>query len=77
MPEMDGFEATREIRLREAGARHTPIIAVTANAIVGDREKCLASGMDAFVPKPIQTEVLTKEIQAVLALRRTSPSILS
>jgi len=66
MPEMDGFEATRAIRAGEAGLRHIPIIAVTANAMVGDREKCLASGMDEFVSKPIKTEVLMSAIQQFL-----------
>ena len=77
MPEMDGFEATREIRLREGPTKHTPIIAVTANAMLGDREKCLASGMDAFVPKPVKTEVLTKAIQEVLSALVQNPGILA
>jgi signal transduction histidine kinase/CheY-like chemotaxis protein len=52
MPEMDGFEATRAIRAAERGL-HTPIVAVTANAMAGDRERCLAAGMDEYVSKPM------------------------
>ena len=54
MPEMDGFEATHRIRLEEAGtSRHIPIVAMTAHAMKGDAERCLAEGMDAYVAKPI------------------------
>ena len=67
MPEMDGYEATREIRAKESSQTHIPIIAVTANTMVGDREKCLAAGMDGFVPKPIETNLLAKAIAAVMA----------
>ena len=55
MPEMDGMEATAAIRKKERGSGwHTPIVALTANAMKGDREKYLASGMDGYLAKPIR-----------------------
>lgn len=63
MPEMDGYEATRLIRENEAGSeRHIPIIAMTANAMVGDREKCLQAGMDDYISKPIDAQKFLKMI---------------
>ena len=62
MPELDGFEATALIRKMEGKSAHTPIVAMTANAMQGDRERCLAAGMDDYVAKPIRP----KELQTVL-----------
>lgn len=64
MPEMDGFTATREIR-REEQARNmqrTPILGMTAHALVGDKDKCIEAGMDAYLPKPIVESDLKKEL---------------
>jgi len=68
MPDMDGFEATAAIREGERGtAKHRPIVAMTAYAMRGDHEKCLAAGMDGYVSKPISSAALTREIARVRA----------
>ncbi len=71
MPEMDGFETTAAIRAHELKTHeHVPIVAVTAHAMKGDRERCLASGMDHYLPKPIVVE----ELLEILRLHQALPS---
>ncbi|UZE96667.1 response regulator [Alkalimarinus alittae] len=62
MPIMDGFEATRKIRLQETGNRHTPIIALTANVMASDQQSCKEAGMDDFVGKPIEQDELVRKL---------------
>ena len=67
MPVMDGLQATIAIRGRETNtAEHVPIISMTANAMKGDREKCLEAGMDGYLAKPVKQKPLLEEIDRVL-----------
>jgi CheY-like chemotaxis protein len=76
MPEMDGFAATREIRTAEQdGQDHLPVIAMTAHALKGDREVCLAAGMDDYLAKPINSEELRQVIERVITARKEAVSI--
>jgi PAS domain S-box-containing protein len=73
MPEMDGFEATAGIREKEKGTgRHQVVIALTAHAMKGDRERCVAGGMDAYLSKPIRPQELDDILEKYLALRTRS-----
>jgi CheY-like chemotaxis protein/HPt (histidine-containing phosphotransfer) domain-containing protein len=90
MPEMDGFQATAAIReLEKSRGRRTPIVAMTAHAMKGDRERCLDSGMDGYISKPVQSKILYETIDKITgatavalqgsesaALSRTSSTII-
>jgi CheY-like chemotaxis protein/HPt (histidine-containing phosphotransfer) domain-containing protein len=74
MPWMDGFQATAIIREREKNLRHTPVVAMTAHALAGDKEKCLAAGMDDYLPKPINEGDLIRTIERwVMSADRIAP----
>jgi CheY-like chemotaxis protein len=65
MPELDGLETTARIRMQEAaaGSRHQPIVALTANAMSGDEERCRRAGMDGYLTKPFQSEKLDEVLE--------------
>ncbi|HEX3028638.1 MAG TPA: CHASE4 domain-containing protein [Clostridia bacterium] len=75
MPVMDGFEATKQIRKQEASlGRHTTIIAMTANAMQGDQEKCIASGMDDYISKPVNIQKLKEKLEKWKVINETADS---
>lgn len=67
MPDMDGYETIAALRAKE-GEDHLPIIAVTAKAMVGDREKCLEAGADNYISKPVDVDVLLSQLQQYLSV---------
>jgi two-component system sensor histidine kinase/response regulator len=73
MPEMDGYEATRAIRAAETGDQRLPIVALTAEAMKGDEERCLAAGMDAYLTKPIITDRLMEVLDRYLGDGEPAP----
>jgi two-component system sensor histidine kinase/response regulator len=76
MPEMDGFEATRSIREYEDATlrTHLPIVAMTAHAMKGDRDRCLAAGMDGYISKPVRASELSRTISQIVSGNGTTPS---
>jgi signal transduction histidine kinase/DNA-binding NarL/FixJ family response regulator len=67
MPDMDGYEATAQLRSRENGGRHIPVIAMTAHAMDGDRQKCLDAGMDDYISKPLRRDQLVEVLRTWIA----------
>ena len=74
MPIMDGFDATKQIRqMEKSSGKHIPIIAMTAHALKGDRQRCLEAGMDDYVSKPIQQAELIEVVEGTTAATREPP----
>ena len=75
MPEMDGFEATAEIRRLEGSSRHTTICALTAHAMAGDRERCIDAGMDDYISKPLTVGILHNKIEYWIYSKQTDAMV--
>jgi two-component system, sensor histidine kinase and response regulator len=73
MPEMDGYEATAALRERETAGEHLPVVAMTAHAMKGDRERCLAAGMDDYLAKPLRPEELDAVLERWLHASAAAP----
>jgi PAS domain S-box-containing protein len=74
MPEMDGYEATSEIRRLKTARRRIPIVAMTANALEGDRQRCIDAGMDDYITKPVKVQELNRVLEAFLDDPQTEPA---
>jgi CheY-like chemotaxis protein len=74
MPVMDGYQATREMRRRQGTTKHTPIVAMTANAMEDDRDRCLAAGMDDYLAKPFTFAALRELLERTLSRIHTNRS---
>jgi two-component system, sensor histidine kinase and response regulator len=75
MPEMDGYELTKGIRANETNKKHIPIVALTANALKGEKERCLSAGMDDYLSKPVQLEDLQSTIEKYLLIDKPAAEV--
>ena len=75
MPVMDGYEATRRLRQREGAKSHLPVVAMTANAMEGDRDRCLAAGMDDYMAKPISKQVIIQTLERFLPASQRADAV--